>query len=227
MCGPSGAQENIAGQTASLASTLSANYNKNFAAQAGVLQNLNNIFTPIAQAGPDQQGFGPQELAALSTAAGEGVGTNYSKASQALNNQLAVRGGGSEALPTGARAALQGQLASAAANASSQAKLGIVKANYDTGRSQWQSATAGLNALANAYNPNAIAGEAGGTLNSAFGDATQIQNMKNQEQAEIAGGITSLAMDAATFGAGAFAGGGFSGAGGLKALATGGKSLMG
>ncbi len=207
---------------------MAANYNQNFSAQSGVLQNLNNLLTPIAQAGPDQQGFGANELAALNTASGEGVGQNYAKASQALNNQLAAQGGGNDPnVKAGATGALKGSLAASAANQLSQQGLQITEANYAQGRNNWTQATNGLQTLAQQYNPNAIASNASNTLGSAFGEYNTIQQQKNQEQAEIAGGITSLAMDAATFGAGALAGGGgFNLGGGLKSLATGGKSLM-
>src|SRR6266850_4933790 len=107
MCGPSSEEKGIAGQQQNLSTTLSSHFNERFGQQSQILQNLNNMLTPIAEAGPDQQGFGGQELAALNTQAGEGVGANYSKATQALQNTLAARGGGNEALPTGARAALQ------------------------------------------------------------------------------------------------------------------------
>lgn len=220
MCGPSKQQELTAGQQASLSSTLQANYNENFGKQSAILSNMMKIFTPISEAGPDQQGFGANELAALNTTAGEGVGANYAKASQALNNTLAARGGGSEVLPTGARAALKGSLASAAANELSRQQLGITEANYAQGRQNWSQANAGLLALSGQYNPNAVAGEATGANQAAFGEASKIQEMKNQKTADIIGGITSLGMDAATFGVGAMGGGGFQG--GLTAL-TGGQ----
>lgn len=213
MCGPSGQEEAIAGQQQSLGTTLAANYNQQFAAQSGVLSNLNNMLTPIAEAGPDQQGFGANELAALNTQSGEGVGQNYAKASQALNNNLAARGGGNEVLPSGAQAALKGSLAASAANQQSQQQLAITNANYSTGRQNWQQATQGLQTLASQYNPTGFAGQANSGLGSAFSDANQVQNMKNQEQSEIAGGIASVAMDAATFGAGGIAGLGASPAG--------------
>lgn len=215
MCGPSHEQKQLAASESDFATTLKGNYAKNFAAQSDILQSLTRMFTPIAQAGPDQQGFGPQELAALNTQAGEGVGRNYGKAAQSLNTVLDSRGGGNEILPTGADAALRGSLASSAASELSQEELGITRANYAQGRSNWSQATAGLNALAGEYNPNAIAGEATGANQSAFSEATKIQEMQNQKEQAIAGGITSLAMGAATFGMGA-ASGGFSG--GLSAL---------
>jgi hypothetical protein len=220
ICGPSSQQEGLAAQEASFSNLLQANYAQNFGAQSQVLQNLNNIFTPIAQAGPDQQGYGPQQLAALNTEIGEGVGQNYSKASQALNTQFATQGGGNEFLPTGAQAALKSQLATSAANEMSNEQLSVTNANYNQGRQNWQNATAGLGALAQEYNPNAIGGLANNANEGAFNEATNIQQMQNQKQSAIAGGIAGLAMDAATFGAGAMGGGGIQG--GLTALGGGG-----
>lgn len=205
MCGPSSQAGPLAAQTTSLATTLAGNYNQYFANQSAVLGNLNAMLTPIAQAGPDQQGFGPRELAALQTQTGEGIGANYAKATQALNTQLAARGGGNEYLPTGAGAALRGTLASAAANELSQANIGITEANYGQGRQNWREATAGLNALAQEYNPNPAASGAQSGFGSAFGMYDKIQQEKNQKEAAIAGGITSLATGALTFGMGGLA----------------------
>lgn len=218
MCGPSNQEKQLQAGEESMSNTLAANYNTYFGDQSAVLGRLQGILTPIAEAGPDQQGFGANELAALNTTVGEGVGKNYSKASQALNNTLAARGGGNEQLPTGASAALKGSLASAAANQLSSEQSQITQANYATGRSNWAQATSGLNALAQDYNPNAIAGSAISANQGAFGEASQINQQQNQKWADIAGGITSLGMDAASFGAGALGGGGFDFAGGLQAL---------
>lgn len=200
-CGPSGQMETLSGQSANLSSLLAANYSQNFGAQSKILGDLTSLYTPIAEQGPDAQGFGPQELAALQTQAGEGVGANYAKASQALNNTLAARGGGNEFLPTGSEAQLKATLASSAANQLSNEQLGITRANYAQGRSNWQQATSGLNELAKEYKPNEIAGEATATNKEAFNQASQIQQLKNQKESAIAGGITSLATDALTFGA--------------------------
>lgn len=216
MCGPSQQEKTAQAVQTDITSTLRANYNDYFSKQSGILDKLNGILTPIAQAGPDQQGWGADERAAINTQIGEGVGNNYAKASQALNNTLAARGGGNEMLPTGARAALQGSLASSAANQISGEQLSATRANYDQGRANWQHAVGGLDALAGRYNPTAIGSEMSSSNSSAFNMADKISQEQNQKEAEIAGGITSLAMGGLTFGAGAMGGGGF--AGGLKAL---------
>jgi len=86
MCGSSGQETPISGEQQSLSALLPADFSERFAQQTSTLQNLNTMLTAIAEAGPDQQGFGSQELAALNTRAGEGVGANYAKASQALSH---------------------------------------------------------------------------------------------------------------------------------------------
>ena len=203
MCGPSASEQMISGQQQSLASTLQANYNNYFGKQSQTMQNLNSIFTPIAQAGPDQQGFGANELAALNTNAQEGVGNQYAKAQRVLNNNLSARGGGNEFLPNGARTELDASLASAAANESARQSQAITTANYAQGRSNWLTATAGLNALAQEYNPEGIASGAESGYNSAFGMADKINQEKNQKAAAIAGGIAGLALGPLAGGLGA------------------------
>jgi hypothetical protein len=218
MCGPSEQEKSIQGRQTNLSLLLQDHFNERFGAQSQVLQNLNDILTPIAEAGPDQQGFGSQELAALNTQAGEGVGRNYAKAEQSLNTVLGSRGGGNEQLPTGSEGQLRAVLASQGANELSQEQLGITRANYAQGRQNWQQATGGLAALANQYDPTAFSGQAQKGFDSSFGMANTIAQQQGQMEGEIAGGIASLAMGGASFGAGALGGGGFDFAGGLQAL---------
>lgn len=194
MCGPSDQQKQLASQQMTLSSQLASNYSQQFGQQSEVLNNLQNILTPIAEAGPDQQGFGSNELAALNTQSTEGVAGNYAKASQALNNNLAARGGGSEVLPSGASAALKGSLAASAANQESNQQLAITNANYNTGRQNWQAATGGLQTLANQYNPTGFASQATGANSSAFNQQMEDSQETSQEFGEIAGGISGLAQ---------------------------------
>jgi len=192
-CGPSSAEKRLAAKQEGLADTYSSAFRDYFGKQSAVLQNLSNIFTPIAQAGPDQQGFGSNQLAALHTQATEGVGTNYAKATRALQTNLSARGGGGEVLPTGSEAALKGQLASAAANEQSNADLAITNANYATGRQNWQQATAGLEALGQQYNPSSFGNLSNAGTEAAFKDQSQITQEQQAASASILGGITSLA----------------------------------
>jgi hypothetical protein len=178
------------------------------------MKNLNNIFTPIAEAGPSQTGFSGGELAALNTQALDTTGANYANAARSLGGQLAGRS--TAAGETGPTMALKGQLASSAAGQLSGEQLGITQADYAQGNQNYQQATGGLAALNNSYQTGS-AGESGTSANkSAFGEADEIAQQQAQEDQAIAGGITSVGMDALTFGAGAAGGGGFSG--GMAAL---------
>src|SRR5689334_18812338 len=94
-CGPSNAEKNLAAQEAQFSQVLQGNYSTRFQNQNEVLGRLNNSLTPTLEAGPSQQGFSSQELAALNTRALNSTGANYANAARALNGQLAGRGGDS------------------------------------------------------------------------------------------------------------------------------------
>lgn len=231
-CGPSSAEKRLAAKQESLSDTYSAAFSKYFGAQSQVLQNLNNIFTPIAQAGPDQQGFGSNTLAALHTQATQGVGVNYAKATRALQTGLAARGGGNEFLPSGAEGSLKGELAASAANQQSNEDLAITNANYATGRENYNRATAGLQALGQQYNPSSFGSLANQGTEAAFKDQSQITQEQQAASADIMGAVTGVAKGALAFGtggmsamldspAGASQPGSFF-SGGLKALGFGG-----
>jgi hypothetical protein len=214
MCGPTGQEKQIADQQQAYSTVVQNNYKTLFGEQQGVMSNLNNIFTPIAEAGPSQTGFSGGELAALNTQALDTTGANYANAARSLGGQLAGRS--TAAGETGPTMALKSQLASASAGQLSNEQLGITQADYAQGNQNWRAATGGLQALNTSYQ-SGEAGQSGTEANkSAFGEADEIAQQQAQADQAIAGGITSLAGSALTFGAGA-ATGGF--AGGMQALA--------
>lgn len=188
MCGPSGNEKSLEGQQAQFSQTLQNSYQNLFGEQQGVLQNLNNIYSPIAEAGPSQQGFSPQQLAAENTQAIDTTGQNYASAARAINGQLAGRGGDS-GLESGVDAQLKGNLASTAAGTLSNEQLGITNANYAQGNKNWQDATAGLQALGTQYSPNAAATAGIGANTSAFSESNQIAQQEAQEQQAIGSAI--------------------------------------
>jgi hypothetical protein len=77
-------------------------------------------------------------------------------------------------------------------------KLGNTVANYNQGRSNFTSATAGINALAQTYNPNAIAQNTSAAQGAAYGSATANANAGAQQFGEIAGGIAALGQAGAS-----------------------------
>jgi hypothetical protein len=226
-CGPSSQQESLAGSATSLSSEISSAFNQNFADQSATLKSISSALSPIAAAGPSQQGFSAAELAARNTAAINNSGAAARNATQSIQGHLAGRGGDS-GLESGVDQQIVGSVKSNAANQLAGAEDNITAENYGTGRENYWRAQGGMQALANSYDPNGFAGSAVSAGNAAFGDATKIQDMKNQEQAAIAGGITSLATDALTFGAGGMAGmaGSAAGASQPGAFFSGGMSAL-
>lgn len=196
MCGPSSAQQSVASSESTFMGALMQNYNTNFAEQQSVLANLNQTLGPIVAAGPNQQGFSPQELAAQNTQAIDTTAGNYKNAAIGLNDQLAGRNDSGNLPESGVDQTLKEQLASSAAGQLSQEQLGITQANYATGRQNFESAVSGDEALAGIYNPNATGQLANQSNQNAFGEATQINQESNQEQADIFGGVESLATGA-------------------------------
>jgi hypothetical protein len=214
-CGPTTAEQNIAGQQEQFSQQVQQNYGTLFKQQQGVNQNLSNIFTPIAEAGPNQNGMSAQQLAAENTQALDTTGANYANAARALNGQIAGHASDSGST-SGPEQQLQANLASTAAGQLSTEQLGITQRNADLGRQNFQEATGGLQSLSGDYSPNAAGSAANTASNQAFGDANTIAQQEAQEDQAISGAVTGGVMDAATFGAGAMGGGGFQG--GLNAL---------
>ena len=188
---------------------LQANYQTNFAEQQSVLANLNQTLGPILAGGPNQTGFSGPELAALNTQAIDTTGGNYANAERAIATQTAGRNDSGNLPESGVDQTLKEQLASTAAGQLSQEQLGITESNYATGRSNFQQAVGGEEALAGQYNPVSTGQLANTSNQNAFGEASAINQQEDQEQADIAGGITSLATAGISGGAslaGAFGG---------------------
>jgi hypothetical protein len=224
MCGPSSDMKLLEAQQASLASLMRADYAQRFDQQSAVLQQLNSILSPIAQAGPSQRGMSDEERAALNTAAMVNVSGGIRNTQQATRTALAGQGGGAASpLTSGIQQQIAGSLASRGAQQLAALQTDITRQDYALGRNQWQAAMAGLQALGSQYNPVPYGQLGAGATESAFDQATKIQQMRNQAEAGIIGGIGSLATDALTFGAGGLInpnGPGFGGflRGGLQAL---------
>ena len=214
MCGPSGSQEAIAGNEASLATTLQQDLGSRYAGQTTTLNSLNNILNNVQQ-GKLLPGFSGQTLAALNTSAIDTTAGNFANAQREANDTNAGRGGNSGLQP-GTVAQENATIASNAAGQLSSQQQQIQLANQNQAEKNTAMAIGGENTLAGLQNPLGFAGATEQGQQNAFGSATQINTEQNQEQADIAGGIAGLAMDTATFGAGAAGGGGL--AGGIGAL---------
>jgi hypothetical protein len=200
--------------------TIQGNYSKLFNQQQLVDSNLNNLLTPIAEAGPNQSGMSAAELAAQNTQALDTTGANYANAARTVGNQLAGRGG-SSGIESGVDQQIKASLASSAAGQLSQEQLGITEENAAIGRQNYQNAVSGMQALSGDYSPTA-AGSQGTQANQlAFTQATDI----GAQQAQEAKSVASLIGSAAGMAAGGM--GGLSGGGDLFSNPTSSAALQG
>jgi hypothetical protein len=174
---------------------MNADFNSRFANQNELLSALNNSLSPIVAAGPNQQGFSAAESAALNTQAINSSAAGARNARQASGNFSAGQGGGgTSGLQSGVTKQINAAIDSSATNSLATAQNQITQANYAQGSQNYWRAQGGLNALAGQENPEAFGNLSVGSNSSAFNEANQVQQQKNQEEAAIAGGITSLAV---------------------------------
>jgi hypothetical protein len=195
MCGPSGQQTALAGQQSNFFNQLMTSYSQNFGEQQGILSSINSALSPILQAGPNQQGFSAAENAALT-----GSAINNT-AAQARNAETVAQAGagGNTGVTTGGQQQLTAAIGSQAGQALSGQENQINLANYAQGRQNFFGAEQGLAGAAGIENPLGYAGAANAAGGQAFNEATTIQNMTNQEQADIGGAVAGLAGAAIPF----------------------------
>jgi hypothetical protein len=188
-CGPSSAETGLAANASSLSNTMSADFGSRFASQSDLLKNLTQSLSPIASAGPSQQGMSAQELAALNSQAISSAGAAARNAKQAAGNFSAGQNNTS-GLTSGIAKQINASVDSSAENNLANNQLNITKANYDQGNQNWQRANGFLNSVAGQYDPSQFGSLATSSNQNAFGEADKIQQEKNAEQQAIAGAIT-------------------------------------
>jgi hypothetical protein len=193
LCGPTSAQQRLAGSEEQFGNILQSNYAQNFANNQAILGHLNSVLAPIVAKGPDQTGFSPEERAAFNTQAINTTGAASANARRAIANETAGRNDSGNLGEAGNVAALEAGASSAGASQLASEQLGITEADYATGRSNFNNAVSAENAVAGGYSPLGYAGAATKANETAFGEATQIAQEQAQEQQDIASGITSLA----------------------------------
>jgi len=152
-CGATQQPKDLEAAQAAFYNEQTKQYNTVFGESQGILKNLTAQFTPILQAGPNQQGFSAAELNNLNSTAVTGSGQAYHSIEQALAQQEAAQGGGNDYLPSGAKLQLQEELAASAAQNVSAQESQIQQANYETGRQNFQFASSVLGNTAGQLNP--------------------------------------------------------------------------
>lgn len=194
MCGPSTAQTQLSSEQGSFFSQLMSSYNTNFADQQGILSSITNALTPILEAGPNQQGFSQSEMADLR---GQAINSTAAQSRNAMQIAGAAQGGNT-GVTTGGQQQLQAGIASAAGQSLAGQENNLNITSSELGRQNFFNAEAGLSGAASLYNPNATGAVANNAGGQAFNEATQIQNMRNQEEADMGGVLSAMTMAGAS-----------------------------
>lgn len=195
MCGASREQKDMYAKQSAFYDVMTKQYQTVFGEQQAVLSQLTDVFKPIIAAGPDQEGFGPEEKAALQTVTNENVGSNYKAATEALEEGIAGRQG-SVVIPSGADEAMRARLAERAAATKSGIENSNTLADYETGRQKYAMAVSGMEDVAAQLNPVGFANATTGAGSAASKTATDIAQASNSIWNSVIGAIGGVASTA-------------------------------
>jgi hypothetical protein len=203
MKGASADQQKNADAASGISDTMMADYHKQFQNQSAILSALTKTLSPIVSAGPNQFGYTPGQVNSLNSTSIQSTGQQYKNSSQALKEQQAAQGGGTELLPSGANAQVQGQLAASASNQQSDQLLGIQNAGWAQGNTNFNNAVGQEMSAAGMYSPTNYSGQGISSNQSAGSQYSDIQ--KADQAASPWGAIGGLLGGAV----GGWASGGF------------------
>ena len=189
-CGPSGGERTAAGQIASTSAAQSAAYQQAtqqasqvFGASSSVFNQLQSAFSPVLAAGSQQNGYSQGQLQNLQSQAITQSGQAYQNAAQAAGERSAASAGGTQFLPSGANAAVQGNIAAQGASQTAGELSQINTNNAAIGRQNWLSAAGVLSGAPSVFGAaNSATGAATGAGQAAIGGGTANMNAQNQLQ---------------------------------------------
>jgi hypothetical protein len=179
MCGATEQQTDIANEQQQFYSNAIQQQQQAWGDDQEILSAMKNVYQPIFNAGPSQQGFSSQERAAMNTQVTEGTAQNYAAASKAVGEQLAAQGGGNVDIASGGAAQLKAQVAQSAAQEMSQEQNQITQADWQQGYNNWLNAAQGMSETAQLYNPLGYSGAATNAGSAAGTTANQIAQENN------------------------------------------------
>lgn len=172
-----GEQAKTAGMQAEFFKVMQDSYKEQFAGQKAILEMLTKTWEPILAAGPGQEGFTQAEKTAINTQISEGTGREYAKASKAMREEMAARGGpngmAGSAVPSGADEQILAGIAQQGAEKSADLRTQTVKENFARGHDTWLKASSVLGNAAGLYNAAGFAGESTSAGNAAMQGAGQ------------------------------------------------------
>ena len=169
MCGATSGEKSVAAGQSSLFNTATSQAQQEFGDASTAFGDLMSAFTPIAAAGPSQQGWSPAQLSLTNSAAITNTGAQYKAADTAVKEATAAFGGGNLALPSGAEIAPQLATSEAGAQQTASELNANLVADYQQGNQNWKTAVAGIEGAPGVFNaPNSATSAATGSGTAAF-----------------------------------------------------------
>jgi hypothetical protein len=222
MCGPSGQEEQLANQEASLSTALDNAYKERFATQSQILGQVQDAIGQL-RSGNFPPGYSPAVMSQLQTSVLNNVAGATRSARQAAGNAIAGEGGGAgSALVSGPQQEIQGEIAAAGATKQADLLNALNIKSFDLGRENLLQSIGGLQALAGAQDPLGFSGGSTSANAQAFNQAKDINQQKNQKWSDIAS-FASAGLGVLSGGQGLLGkmaqGGGSSGDGGIGSFA--------
>ena len=195
--GASTQQKDIANSQQTFMTTLQSDFGTAFQGQQNILNGLNSSLTTTMSGGPSQFGFSSPEVTALNTTATSGASQALRNAQAAVGEAGAAGVGGAN-LPTGSQGETQAALEANAAQAKSNALLGIQQAGYVQGNKNYNTAVAGLTNIGSLENPASLGGLANNASQTAMNESNTVQqeNQSASAWSQIGGLIGSLSPSA-------------------------------
>lgn len=212
MCGASSQQKQIGQQQQQFFTQMTQQASTIFGDSSKIFGDLVSSFAPIVAAGPNQEGFDAQTLAALDSQAITSGGNAYRNASTAAKEASAAVGGGNVALPSGASIGRNAAIATSSAANTANNLVNINLKSKELGRENYFAAANALSGAPNVFGvANSAANTAIGSGQAAADTANQIAQADNAWMGAVggilggvAGGVVSGGMSNIGKGAGFF-----------------------
>jgi hypothetical protein len=179
LCGAPSGQKQLAQEQANYYQTLTNNANAEFGQASTLAQNFINEFTPIFNAGPNQQGWNAAESNAVNSDIVTTEGQATKNALQAAGATTNALGGGNEYVPQGATSAIKNSINVAGSQATAQSQQNALLANYQQGFTNFETAASGLEGVPSLYSGST---SAAGTATGAGSAANQSYNAIAEEE---------------------------------------------
>jgi hypothetical protein len=186
--GASQQQKDIGASQSHYYDVLTKQAQEEFGLASGIFNQLKGVFSPILEAGINQQGFSKEELDTLNAQVINQTGSNYK------NAELAAQGGGNVRIGNGANDLVRERVAESSAQVASNEELQVQENNYATGRQNFLNAASILSGAPGVFSG---ATAAAGAANNAGADASQTANeitQANNSWMGLVGGVLGAGL---------------------------------